>query len=90
MAQAHTSEEWSDPRSNPLELSSSLRSKRLTEGYYASLALVFKLIRRFLRFQYVVNLGEQCFLWCLRIFTAIPEATVTVNGTSEFCRLIFG
>jgi hypothetical protein len=29
-------------RSNLLELSSSLRSKRLTESYYASLALVFK------------------------------------------------
>jgi hypothetical protein len=42
MAQAHTVEEWSHLRSNPLELSSSLRSKRLTEGYYASLALVFK------------------------------------------------
>ena len=29
---------------NPLKLSSSLRSKRLTKGYYVSLALVFKLI----------------------------------------------
>ena len=50
MAQAHSSEEWSDPRSNLLELSSSLHSKRLTEGYYASLALVFKLIWRILSF----------------------------------------
>ena len=54
MAQAHSSEEWSDPRSNPL--SSSLRSKRLTEGYYASLALVFKLIRRIQSFQYGTKL----------------------------------
>jgi hypothetical protein len=40
--QAHSIEKWSHLRSNPLELSSSLRSKRLTEGYYASLALIFK------------------------------------------------
>jgi hypothetical protein len=38
-------EEWFHLRSNPLELSSSLRSKRLTEGYYASLALVFKSVK---------------------------------------------
>ena len=57
MAQAHSSEEWSHPRSNPLKLSSSLRSKRLTEDYYASLALVFKSIRRLLSFQYGTKLG---------------------------------
>jgi hypothetical protein len=33
-------------RSNPLELSFSLHSKRLTESYYASLALVFKSVWR--------------------------------------------
>jgi hypothetical protein len=44
MVQAHSTEEWSHLRSNPLELSSSLRSKRLTEDYYASLALVFKMV----------------------------------------------
>jgi hypothetical protein len=43
--QAHSAEEWSHLRRNPLELSSSLRSKRLTEGYYASLALVFKSVK---------------------------------------------
>jgi hypothetical protein len=45
MAQVHSGEEWSHLRSNPLELSSSLRSKRLTEDYYASLALVFKSVK---------------------------------------------
>jgi hypothetical protein len=44
MAQAYSIDEWSHLRSNPLEFSSSLHSKRLTEGYYASLALVFKLV----------------------------------------------
>jgi hypothetical protein len=43
-AQDHSTEEWSHLHSNLLELSSSLRSKRLTEGYYVSLALVFKLV----------------------------------------------
>ena len=57
MAQTHSFEEWSDPHSNPLELSSSLRSKQLTEGYYASLALVFKSIRRIQSFQYGTKLG---------------------------------
>jgi hypothetical protein len=42
MVQTYCVKKWSHLRSNPLELSSSLRSKRLTEGYYASLALVFK------------------------------------------------
>jgi hypothetical protein len=44
--QTHSAEKWSHLHSKPLELSSSLRSKRLTEGYYASLALVFKLAGR--------------------------------------------
>jgi hypothetical protein len=44
MAQGHSAEDWSHLRSNPLELSFSLRSKRLTEAYYASLILVFKLV----------------------------------------------
>jgi hypothetical protein len=35
---------WSHLRGNSLELSYSLRSKRLTECYYASLTLVFKLV----------------------------------------------
>ena len=66
MAQAHSSEEWSHLRSNPLELSSSLRSKWLTEGYYASLALVFKSIRRFLSFQYGTKHGCTVFFAVLQ------------------------
>ena len=66
MAPAHSPEEWSDPRSNPLELSSSLRSKRLTEGYYASLALVFKLIWRILSFQYGTKPGCTVFFAVLQ------------------------
>jgi hypothetical protein len=63
MAQAYSTEEWSYLRSNPLELSSSLRSKRLTEGYYASLALVFKLVRRSLDSRYGSKLlVAQCFV----------------------------
>jgi hypothetical protein len=62
MAQAYSTEEWFHLRSNPLELSSSLRSKRLTEGYYASLALIFKLVRRSSDLRYGTKLLiAQCF-----------------------------
>jgi hypothetical protein len=49
-------------RSNPLKLSSSLRSKRLTEGYYVSLTLIFKLVGRTQDSQYGTKLlVTQCF-----------------------------
>jgi hypothetical protein len=68
MTQAHSAEEWSHLRSNPLELSSSLRSKWLTENYYASLALVFKLVRPSLDSWYSTK---------LLVCTVVRDATVT-------------
>jgi hypothetical protein len=56
--QVHSTEEWSYLRSNPLELSSSLRSNWLTEDYYVSLALVFKSVGRPQDSQYGTKLPD--------------------------------
>jgi hypothetical protein len=53
--------EWSHLRSNPLELSSSLRSKRLIECYYVSLALIFKSMKLLRIRIMLLNTGAQCF-----------------------------
>jgi hypothetical protein len=57
MTQAHSTKEWSHLRSNSLELLSSLRSKWLTEGYYASLAWY---LSRFVSLR-ILNTGRTVF-----------------------------
>jgi hypothetical protein len=75
-AQAHSTEEWSHLCSNPLELSSSLRSKRLTEGSYASLALVFKSVWWSLIPNMTLNTGSNNASWDT-VSTNSTRATVT-------------
>jgi hypothetical protein len=77
MAQAHSAEVWSHLHSNPLELSSLLRLKRLTEGYYASLAMVFKLVKLPQDSRFGTKFWLYSISRCYSNRRTVPRATVT-------------